>query len=215
MADLLDEVKQELKEEQFIKLGKTLAPYALTIMLSIIVGVSAKLWWTDYRNDKIYQAGADYQMAVLKMRAMNTSEAEVRLRTLIDNNGTVYTSLAQLSLAAFQDFKGNHSDAYQLYKKASSTNNKSQVTYDLAKFLELKASISANTTENEALNEYVDDDAVFASSANDLIVGSEFSTGDSEKIKSRINLLLTDTSTPVSIRERIKVMNSYLEVKKF
>lgn len=215
MSDLLDEVKQELKEEKFIKLGKTLAPYVLSVMVAIIIGVSAKLWWVDYRNDKIYDAGADYQMAVLKMRAKNVDDAELRFKSIIENNGTIYTPLSQLTLAAFQDFKGHHDDATIIYKATMEKSGKDVIFYDLAKYLQLKAEASIKLDENvkAGLNKYVEDDAVFSSSANDLIVGSEFASLDKETVKHRINALLTDTATPASIRERIKVINSYLDTQ--
>ena len=151
MVDLLDEVKQELKEEQFLKLAKTLAPYVLSIMVAIIIVVSAKLWWVDYRNDKIFRAGADYQMAILKMRARNVDEAEQWFKTVIDSNGTVYTSLSQLTLAALQDFKGQHDNASTLYKAAMEKSNKSTIFYDLAKYLELKA--EANNKFSDSVKE--------------------------------------------------------------
>lgn len=202
--DFLDEVKQELSEENLHKLIKKYSPLVFGMMIAIIIGIVGGLWWKSYKEEKVFQDGGQYVAAITKMKAYKPDDAVAAFEAIANNN-TAYGMFSALNVASFKHYKKDYNDAQKWYSEVESNSSYDRNFRDLAALMKIK-SMSDNeaNTENTAklLEDYIDSDSAFKYSALEFLASIYINKGEFDKASEKLNLLLTDTATPPSIKER-------------
>lgn len=202
--DFLDEVKQELSEEKLHKLIKKYSPLVFGMMLAVIIGIVGGLWWKSYKADKIFQDGGQYVAAITKMKAYKPDDA-ISTFEGIANNNTAYGMFAALNVASFKHYKKDYNEAQKWYSEVESNSSYDTNFRELATLMKIKAmSDSEANVENttKLLEDYIKRDSAFKYSAIEFLASIYINKGQTEKAAEKLDLLLTDTATPASIKER-------------
>jgi len=208
MVDLLDEVKEDLKEEQLKEYIKKRGPFILGLMTIFIIGAILKLWWLDYQSNKSYKDGSEYLTATYKMRSYSPEKAIQKFESLFNNGSTNYAAMAGIHVGSYYEYKKDYDKASTSFEDVVNGGYDKSFE-DLAKFHSLKLA-SDNTDDLEAaissMEDYINNDGIYKYSAQDILVALYIKSGNLQKAKDTINLIVTDINAPASIRERASSM---------
>ncbi len=209
MVDILDEVREELKDERALNFIKQHGKFILTLMVACIIGASLKIWWNDYQENKAHKAGGDFITAILKMRAYKPDEAVKKFESLFSNDSTNYAAFAGLNVASYSDFKKDYAKSSVIYNSVSENNDFDKSVRDLARFLAIKSKISSNGDKQELASElekYISENGIYKYSSLEILGSIYLDLGNKAKAKEIFNTALTDAQTPDSIRNRISTL---------
>lgn len=207
MTDLLDEVKQDLREERTLDALKKLVPIIAIFIVTFIVVFGVKTWWTSYQNDKIFSDGGDYHTAAIKMRSGNAKDA-LEIFEKISTNDTAYSALANLNLAAFSALKKDFIKAITIYESIYLNKNFPKAIRDFAKIQLITVQLEAEKISLEnALNELKEASLSkneFSALADELRLNILISLNKVEEFDSLFNEIITDPNVSLSIKNRVK-----------
>ncbi|MBI3505424.1 MAG: tetratricopeptide repeat protein [Proteobacteria bacterium] len=99
MADVFDEVDEELRRQNALKLWKKYAPVIVGAAVAIVVATAAWVMWQDHQRKRA-EADALRFVAASDMAATDAERALVELRALARDGKPGYAVLARLKEAA-------------------------------------------------------------------------------------------------------------------
>jgi hypothetical protein len=101
VADFLDELQEEMREEKYAKLWKAYGPFVFLGVFFVLLGTGLYVGWKSYR-DHVYQfEGTHYQQALDLLKAGKRTEALALFKQL-EATSEGYGFLAQLRQLALQ-----------------------------------------------------------------------------------------------------------------
>lgn len=207
MSDLLDEVKQDLSEERLLDAIRKLLPIISIFFITFIAGYGIKSWWTSYQNDKIYSDGSVYLTSIIKMRTGNVDSAVENLEK-ISSNDSNYAALSNLNLAAHSYFKKDYVKAITIYQAVAENREFSKTFQDFAKIQLILIKLdSEKISADEAVEELKSisrRESYFGSLADELRLNLLISLNKKDEFKSLQNELITDSTAPASVKNRVK-----------
>ncbi len=209
MVDLLDEVREELKDERALNFIKKHGKFILGLMVACIIGASLKIWWDDYKENVAHKAGGDFITAILKMRAYKPDEAVKKFESLFSTDSTNYAAFAGLNVASYADFKKDYAKSSVVYNSISENSDFDQSVRDMAKFLAIKSKVSSNYDNQKLaseLEQYISENGIYKFSALELLGSIYLDMGDKDKAKQTFEIALTDAQIPESIRNRVTTL---------
>jgi len=207
--DIFDEAKESLKEERIQEFLNKNYKKMISIVAVFITALSLGVWWNQYSKETIYKDGGEYMMAVLKMRSYSPEEAISKFDKIKDNK-TVYSTMADLNIAAYNSFKNNNTAALESYKNITNSRSTPKPLNDLARLLEIKTALSLKGADQQAaisqLKDYIDSKPIFKASAQELLLAIYLEQNDLKNAKELFHTLVTDINVPRIIRERVSQM---------
>ena len=193
--DILDEAKQEVQKEGFIRIYKSHGKYLVGLLLVTLIFLASYFWWQSYQENVILDEANEYNNVL----SMNKKGMINKLENLKEKKG-IYGALAQLQLAAIyideKDFNRAIHNYEQLVKRKSINN----LYLDYAKLMLIKTKLVYGKITDEVaiklFKEYLDDSVYFQNIAriamSVLLVNQK---GGKEEIFSELNLVMTDINT--------------------
>ena len=193
--DILDEAKQEVQKEGFIRIYKSHGKYLVGLLLVTLIFLASYFWWQSYQENVILDEANEYNNVL----SMNKKGMINKLENLKEKKG-IYGALAQLQLAAIyideKDFNRAIHNYEQLVKRKSINN----LYLDYAKLMLIKTKLVYGKITDEVaiklFKEYLDDSGYFQNIAriamSVLLVNQK---GGKEEIFSELNLVMTDINT--------------------
>lgn len=119
MADFLDELQEEIRQEKYVKLWKAYGPFVLLGVFLALAGTGFYIGWKNYRDHGYQAESVDYHRALDLLKAGKKSEA-LELFKNLETTSSGYGFLAKLRQIALQTdtFVHNPSqDQLQLVKQ--------------------------------------------------------------------------------------------------
>lgn len=209
MVDLLDEVREELKDERVLNYIKKRGPFILTLMVVFIIGATLKLWWTQYNENKAYEAGGGYITALIKMRAYNPDGAVKKFEEVYESGSTNYAALAGLNVGSYYEYKKDYNKSSGIFEAISDASAYDRSLQDISQLYYLKASISKGDNKKDIINKlekYLSNSGIYKYSAQELLAFTLLENGEKDKALEQYSILATDSDTPYTIRERANTM---------
>ncbi len=99
MADVFDEVDEELRRAKALKLWKKFAPLVIGAAVAIVVGTTAWVMWQDHQRKRAESESLRF-MTASDLAVTDAERALVELRALARDGKAGYASLARLKEAA-------------------------------------------------------------------------------------------------------------------
>lgn len=113
---------------------------------------------------------------------------------------TIYSSLAQLQLAALYVDKGDFTKAIYYYEQLIKNRNVEVFHLDYAKLMLIRTKVAANVANNKnaigLFDEYLKNSIYFKDVARLEKAALLISEGDKDRAKAEINFIITDTKAP-------------------
>lgn len=171
MVDILDEAREELREE---KLKNLLHKYGkpVLVLLVLLFGIGLiKVWYDNHQENNIHKKGAEYYEGILALKANEIEKATAKF-SQVANGKSNYAALAELTKAALLTKQGDLLQAKEAYEQVSNSKHFSPDLRDYSKYMALYTlSLSKESDKNSiisALDTYLQTKPVFACSAIEL-----------------------------------------------
>ncbi len=100
MPDLFDELKEDFRQERYLKLLNQYGHYLLGAVAGVIVLTALIIWWQSALQNRRAEAGSAYHNAYRLLQQNNTDAALTAFTTLSEEASGGYQELAQLHRAA-------------------------------------------------------------------------------------------------------------------
>jgi hypothetical protein len=111
VADIFQEVEEDVRRERAEKLWKRIAPAVLAISVALVLGVGGVTAWRQYVASERASASDKFNMALGQAAAGDSKSAILALGTLAEEAREPYATLARLRQAALMAESGDKAAA--------------------------------------------------------------------------------------------------------
>ncbi len=211
MADIFNEVDEEVRREQLKRLWQRYGSYFIAGCILIIVAVGGWRGYEWWQSKKAAQAGAAFEQAVSLAEAGKHQEADAAFAKLATDGSAGYRVLARLREAA-ELARTDRKAAVKDYDEIAADRSAGQVIQDLAA---LRAGFllvdTASYGEMRArLEPLAAPDRTFRHSARELLALSAWKEGDMGAARQWTDMIVTDPQTPPGTRSRAEVLSELI-----
>lgn len=211
MADIFQEVDEEVRRERFAQLWKQYGNLVIAACILVVLGVGAWRGYEWWQNKKAGESGVAFENAVMLAQAGKHQEAEAAFAKLASDGTAGYRTLSRLREAA-QLEPTDKSAAIKAYDALAADNSVGPVIQQLAAvragyLLVDTAPYSEMRTRLEPLTAA---DKIYRHSARELLALSAWKSGDSKAVKQWTGMIISDPLSPDGTRSRAAVLSELI-----
>jgi len=211
VSDIFREVDEEVRRERLEQLWKRYGNYITAAALVALACVGAWRGYVYWEERKAAEAGAAYEAASALADAGNHSEAEAAFAKLASEGTAGYRGLARFREAA-QLGLSDPKAAVAAYDALARDASLGQSMQDLAAVR--AALLLVDTASYQDLRTRLEPltaaDRPFRHSARELLAFGAWRAGDSAAARQWIEAVVSDPTTPGSIRNRVDVLSALI-----
>jgi len=178
-TDIVREVDEELRNEQYQKLWEKYRTAILVAAAAIVLIVAGYKGWQGYRASQAAAAGAQFDSATALLAAGKPADATKALETIASSGPGAYATLANLRLAAQAAQDGKAADAIGRYDAVANNLAADATTRGYARIQSagLKLDTTDFTSMQNQLNDLATPDGIWRNSARELLGLSAYKAG--------------------------------------
>jgi hypothetical protein len=211
VADIFQEVDEEVRREQLKKLWQRYGNYIVAACIVVVLAVGGWRGYEWWQARRAAESGAAFEQAVTLAASGKHEEAEAAFAKLATDGTAGYRVLARLREAA-QIARTDPKAAVKAYEDVAADGSIDQVMRDFAalraaylqvdtsSYGDLKAALEPLTTGNRP----------FRHSARELLALSAWKAGDTAAARQWTDMILTDPQTPPGTRSRAEVLSELI-----
>jgi hypothetical protein len=211
VADIFQEVDEEVRREQLKKLWQRYGNYIVAACVVVILAVGGWRGYEWWQSKKADEAGTAFEQAVALAASGKHEESEAAFAKLATDGTAGYRVLARLREAA-QIARTDPKAAVKAYEEIAADGSVDQVMRDFAtlragyllvdtsSYNDLKATLEPLTGANRP----------FRHSARELLALSAWKTGDTAATRQWTDVILTDPQSPPGTRSRAEVLSELI-----
>ena len=211
MADIFQEVDEEVRREQLKKLWQRYGNYIIAVCILVIVAVGAWRGYEWWETKKAAEAGAAFEQAVTLAESGKHQEAEAAFAKLAADGTAGYRVLARLREAA-ELARTDRKAAVKAYDGIAADRGVGQVIQDLATlragFLAIDSSSYGDMRAR--LEPLTGPERTFRHSARELLALSAWKEGNMGAARQWTDMIITDPQTPSAARSRAEVLSELI-----
>ncbi len=212
VPEILDEIKEDLKDEKYAQLWEKYGSYVIAAVLGIIVATSGSVWWKSHSLAKYEAAGSTiYEIIMTDEKLMDFKKAINKYSSVIEKDSPEYSAIAGLRKAAISIKDGKAEDALKVYIQVTENSNAPIEMRELASLLYIYNSKNANEDVDKQLEEVSKNDSIFKYSALEILAVNKISEGNKKAAKEALELIINDSKAPLNIVERSREMLSIID----
>jgi hypothetical protein len=209
VSDIFREVDEEVRRERLEQLWKRYGNYIMAAALVVLACVGGWRGYLYWEERKAAEAGAAYEAASALADAGKHSEAEAAFAKLASEGTAGYRSLARFREAA-QLGLSDPKAAVAAYDALARDASLGQSMQDLAAVR--AALLLVDTASYQDLRTRLEPltaaDRPFRHSARELLAFGAWRAGDSAAARQWIEAVVSDPTTPGTIRTRVDVLSA-------
>ena len=207
MADIFQEVDEEVRRERLKRLWDQYSNLIIAVALLVIVGVGGWRLYQWWEAKQAAEIGQKFEAAALLSEQGKHQEAEAAFAKLAEEGTAGYRALARFR-AAQELATRDPQAAAKAYEALAADSGIGRTMQDLA---EVRAAlIRVDTAPYEELRARLEpltgNDRPFHHTARELLALSAWRAADEKASRRWIDLILTDPQTPASIRARVEML---------
>jgi hypothetical protein len=211
VADIFQEVDEEVRREQLQKLWQRYGHFAIAGCVLIVVAVGGWRGYDWWQAKKAAESGAAFEAAVSLAETGKHQEAEAAFAKLAADGTASYRTLARLREAA-ELARTDKAAAVKAYDDIAADKSAGQVIDELAT---LRAGFllvdTAPYSEIRArLEPLTGADKTFRHSARELLALSAWRANDMTAARRWLDLIANDGETPQGLRSRAEALQALL-----
>lgn len=211
MADVFDEVSEDLRRERALKLWKKFAPLIAAAAVSIVLATAGYVLWQDHvRKRNEAQALRFFEAATIA--ASDVERAKTELRALARDASGGYGVLARLKEAALAA-TGDGAEAAKLYRAIAADTALDAQLRDAATVL--AALLTVDTAEPaesmRAVQGLKTPTGAWRHAAGEIEALAHLRAGDRARAAALYRQLADDLAAPAGLRQRASEMLAALE----
>ena len=207
MSDIFQEVDEEVRREQLLKLWQRYQNFVFAGIAVILIGVAswrAYEWWDA---KKAAEAGAAFEAAITLAQEGKHAEAEAAFGKISTEGTSGYRSLARLRQAA-ELGQTDAKAAIAAYEKIAADNSVGSELQDLAGIRAGALLIDAGSfgDARRELEPFAGDGRPYRYTARELLALAAWRAGDTPAAKQWFDMILTDIQAPPDVRNRVGML---------
>ena len=211
MADIFQEVDEEVRREQLARLWERYGTYLVAVCILIVVAVGGWRGYEWWQQKKAGESGAAFEAAVTLAEAGKHQEAEAAFAKLAADGSAGYRGLARLREAA-EMARTDSAAAVKAYDQIAGDKSDGQLIQDLAAVRVgfLLVDTAPYSELRERLEPMSGPDRPFRYSARELLALSAWKSGDTTAAAKWADMLISDPQTPPGARSRAEVLSDLI-----
>ena len=206
MSDIIREVDEELRRENFEKLWRKYGGYALALAALIVLGVAGYFEWQHYTAGQREERARRYEAALRLADTADAGASQALQDLAVGDDG--YAALARLDEAALKAKSGDVAGAVSLYEKIVGDGAVDKSLRDLA--LVLLALHTADSAPPDQLIQRLQPLTAASNpwrySASELTAILAHRAGNNAKAQQILTSLADDLDAPQALRQRATEM---------
>ncbi len=209
MSDIIREVDEELRRENWEILWKKYGKLAIAAALALVLGTAAVVGWREYDRSRRMAAGDRFGAVIAEVESTkNPAVAADMLATYIANAPGGYAALARLREAKLRADAGEREAAIALYDALAADGSVEPLFRDLAALYSVRMQIDGGDAIalNARLSPLAADASPWRYTARELQAVVALNSGDSAAAREIFTRLADDMETPDSLRTRATEM---------
>lgn len=211
MADIFQEVDEEVRREQLQKLWERYQNYVIAAAVLIVLGVGGWRSYDWWQTKKAAEAGTAFENAITLSEQGKHPEAEAAFAKLAADSTASYRALAQVRAAAElaqTDAKG----AIAAYDKIAADTSIPPVLRDLASLRggALMIDNGSFADARQRLEPLTASDRTFRHTARELAAVAAWRAGDATAARRWIEMMNADPETPPDARGRAQMLDALM-----
>jgi hypothetical protein len=211
VADIFQEVDEEVRREQLKKLWERYQNYIIAGAVLIVLGVGGWRGYDWWQTKKAAEAGTAFENAITLSEQGKHAEAEAAFARLAANSTASYRALAQVRAAA-ELAQTDAKTAIAAYDKIAADTSIPPALRDLAS-LRGGALIIDNGSYADArqrLEPLTASDHTFRHTARELLAVAAWRAGDAAAARRWIEMINADPETPPDERGRAQMLDALM-----
>ena len=211
MADIFQEVDEEVRREQLHKLWQRYGNLLIAACILVVAAVGAWRGYEWWQNKKAGESGAAFENAVTLAEAGKHQEAEAAFAKLAAEGSGGYRPLARLREAA-EMARTDRPVAVKAYDELAADKSAGQVIDDLAALRAgfLLVDTAPYSQIRERLEPLTAANKTFRHSARELLALSAWRSGDMTAARQWTDMIIADPGSPPGTRSRAEVLGELI-----
>jgi len=132
VADIFEEVDEELKQDNFKKLWDRYGRYLVAVVVLVVAGTAANVGWREYRDSRQLGYSERFIAAIGQSQEGKNAEAAAALALLADDASGGYAMLARFREAGLRRANGETDAAIDIYGALAADSSIDPLYQDLA-----------------------------------------------------------------------------------
>jgi len=203
VADIFEEVDEDLKQENYKKLWDRYGRYLIAVLVLIVAGTAGNIGWKDYVEKRQQGYSERFVAAIALAEDGNVSQAAGAMAQLSSDANTGYSMLARFREAAMRREAGEMAAAVDIYESLADDSTIEQYYRDLAVLLLVMTQVeSGDPAAMSARLTPLAEDGPWRHTANEYLGILGLRQGDNESARTRFQAVADDASAPDGARAR-------------
>lgn len=207
MADIFNEIDEELRREKLHKLWERYSWLILTVAVLVVAGVAGWRGYEYYQSQRAAEAGAQFEAAAALAEAGKMQDVAAAFDKIAGSGTPGYRLLARLRAAAVTA-ESDKAAAVKGFDAIAADNSVAANFRDLASirsgFLLVDSAPLAEMEQR--LEPLTGDTRLFRHTARELLALSAFRNKDAAAIKRWADRIVGDAESPAAMRGRIEAL---------
>ena len=211
MADIFNEVDEEVRREQLKKLWDRYSIYIVALAILIVAGIGAWRGYEYWVAKKVAAAGAAFESAVTLSEQGKHAEAEAAFAKVVTEAPDGYRVLARFRAAA-ELAQVKPADAVKAYDDLAADGALGATWQDLAAVRAglLLVDRAPRADISRRLDPLAEPSRTYRHTARELLALSAWRNHDLAATRRYIDMIATDAETPPGTRARIDVLSALI-----
>ena len=203
VADIFEEIDEELKEENFKKLWDRYGLYVIVAVVLLIAGVAAFKFWESYRLDQQKEQSERYLAAMRLDEEGKHAEAAAALATFAEDASAGYAMIARFREASLRRKTGETAAAVDIYDTLAADDTIKPIYRDLATLLSVMTQADSGDPDALAARlKPLTEDGPWRHTANEYVGLFALKKGDTDGARKHFEAIADDAQAPAGARQR-------------
>ncbi len=117
MSDIFDEVNEDVRRDQYIRLWKAYGKYGVALLVAIVLGTASGVGYHEFTESRAHAVSDRYETAIHLLQSGNEEAALTAFADMAENLSGSYQVLAALREAAILSSGGDRDGAVVAYDR--------------------------------------------------------------------------------------------------
>jgi len=209
LSDIIREVDEELRRENWEKLWKKYGKLAIAAAIALVLGTAAVVGWREYDRSQRMEAGERFGAVIAEVEnTKDPAQAADMLAAYIPDAPDGYATLARMREAKLRADAGDRETAIAIYDALAADSAVEPLFRDLAALYSVRMQVDGGdpATLNARLLPLAVDGNPWRYTARELQAVVAMNSGDNSAAREIFTRLADDMDTPDSLRARATEM---------
>ncbi len=208
MADVFQEVDEEIRRDKAMVLWRKYGIYAIIVCVAIVVGTAGRVGWREYKIAQRAEESSRYVIAAQLLQNGKTAAAITSFQSLAEDASTGYGVIAKFQAAAARIDTGDQAGAIIEFDLLAADDGIDPIFRGLAKLQAVMLLINGGATEdlNRRIGELVSPGSNWRYSGLEMQAVLKHRDGDVAGARAAFKALSEDAAAPDGMRNRAAQM---------